>query len=440
LTKALTEGFQLSRLQIAVLKKIGEKLKVAETKVGIEDMAIYIPPYYVTAEDLARKRAQEKEIPVEKLLNKFRNLKIEKLSAFYQTDVIKASTEALLELIRRNNLKAKEISRIYTATESSIDETKPLGTFLIGELERHGYNLGHIETRESKFACLAGSYDLEDCCNYVALHPDRKAIVICVDEAKYDLRSAAECTQGAGSIAILVKANPSLVTLDFNNVGVFTKDVKDFYRPPGKETPIIDGWLSIYSYLKAMREAFDDFKRKTGEEKILDKLAWLLFHNPYGLMVEDFLSYLLIHEHRDTEIWPEILKKINMEEPIKSGVEAYRDKTTRRQHSEFRKRFRETDLFQSFFKEKVEPSVLASRQTGNLYTASLFLQLASLTTYGKPKKGDAINFWGFGAGCGSLFYCGTFQNPSEFNLEEKLRERNKLTIEEYEFWRNQGSK
>lgn len=436
----MTEGFQLSRLQIAVLKKIGEKLKMTEIKVGIEDMAIYIPPYYVKAEDLAKKRAQEKEIPVEKLLNKFRKLRTTKFSVFYETDIVEAGTKALLELIQRNDLRLKDISRIFTATESSLDESKPLGTYIFGELEKRGHKISHIETRESKFACLAGCYDLYDCWNYVFLHPNRQAIVLCVDEAKHDLGSAAEPTQGAGSIAILISANPSLVTLDFNKVGVFTKDVKDFYRPPGKETPIVDGWLSIYSYLYAMREAFDDYKRKTGEEKILDKLAWLLFHNPYGLMVEDFLSYLLIHEYRNTKIWKGILQEIGMEEPTSSGVEAYRDETARKQHSEFRKRFRKTDLFQSFFKKKVEPSVLASRQIGNLYTSSLFLQLASLTTYGEPKKGDAINFWGYGSGSGSLSYGGTFENRLDFRLEEKLQKRKRLPIEEYELWRNQCSK
>ena len=154
-------------------------------------------------------------------------------------------------------------------------------------------------------------------------------------------------------------------------------------------------------------------------------------------MVEDFVSYLLIHEHRDTKIWPQVLEQIGMEEPAKSGVKAYPDKVTRQQHSDFRKGFRKTKLFQDFFRTKVEPSVIASRQTGNLYTGSLFLQLASLITYGEAKKGDSISFWGFGSGSGSLFYCGTLEGRKDFQLKEKLslKNRKKLSIEEYELWR-----
>lgn len=406
-------------------------------KVGIEDMSIHITKHYVERDDLARKRAKEREISPDDLIEKIRNLRIERFSVFYQTDIVEAGTEAILELMQRNNLEPKDISRIYTPTESSLDQAKALGTYIVGKLKKHGYNFSHVETRESKLACLPGSYDVYDCCNYVELHPDRKVIVLCVDEAIYDQRSGAEPTQGAGAIALLISANPSLVILDFSNVGVFTMDSMGYYRPPGKETPIVTSWVSIYDYLYCMREAFDDYKRKTGEQEILGKLDWLIFHNPYGLMVEDFLSYLLIHEHRDTKNWKDILKQIGMKEPTKSGVEAYRDKITREKHRKFREKFRKTKLFQRFFRKKVEPSVIASRQTGNLYSGSLFLQLASLITYGKPKKGDLISFWGFGSGSSSLFYQGRINNPSDFKLKEKLKNREKLEIEEYERWRQE---
>lgn len=409
---------------------------MTKTKVGIEDMVIYIPRYYVNAEELAVKRAEEKGVSPEKLFKKLRNLRIEKFSVFYQTDLVKAGTEAIVELMQRNSLEPKDVSRIYTATESSIDQTKPLGTYLIGSLEKeYGYRLSHIETRESKFACLAGSYDLYDCCNYVTLHPERKAIVLCVDEAIYDRGSGAEPTQGAGAIAILISANPSLVTLDFSNVGVFTMDSMGYYRPPGKETPIVNAWVSIHDYLYCMREAWEDYKRKTKKKNMLEELDWLIFHNPYGLMVEDFVSYLLIHEHRDTETWKDILKQIGMKEPVGSGVEAYRDKKTREKHREFREKFRKTKFFLRFFGKKVAPSVKASRGIGNLYTGSLFLQLASLNTYGKPKKGDLISFWAFGSGSSSLFYTGTFNNKLDFDLKEKLKNRIKLIIEKYLSWR-----
>jgi len=425
------------------------------TKTGPQDMVVHLPKYYVDAKELAIKRAQERNVPSEELLRKMKNLGVKSFSVFYETDVVKEGARAITELLERNNLDLEDISAIYVATESSIDEAKPLGTDILGELGKNGYRNENIGIIEFKFACVSGSYAIQFACNYVRLHPNKKVIVLCVDEAIYDVGSRAEATQGAGAIAILITANPALVTLDFSKVGILTIDGTGYRRPTGKKTPEVTR-DSIYEYLYCMRGAWDHYKLQEENEwpwknlprlilgrSILNTLRWWLFHNPYGLMPKDFVSLLLIHEYRLSKEWPGIIEEMKrisgkkeMKEPVGSGVEAYFNEETREQHSKFRALFRKLPLFTEFFEQRVGPSVIASEKTGNLYTGSLFLQLASLMTYGKPRKGDKIGFWGFGSGAGSLFYTGTLESKPNFNLEEKLKNRKKLSIEEYELWRN----
>jgi len=411
-------------------------------KVGIEDMAIVLPPFYLEAKDLAEARVKvnSTSTDTEELFEKYKKLKIEKISVLYKTSLIEIATKATWELIQRNNLRPDDVSLLLTATESALDQSKPLGTFVLGSLERdYNWRVNHIATCELKFTCAAGSYGLWLAYNSIISNPTTKVIVLCVDEAKYDLGSPSEPTQGAGAIAILISANPSLIALDFNNIGVFTMDTKDFYRPPGKETPITDGWYSIWCYLKCMREAFDHYCsiRVIEKQKYLEGLNYLVFHNPYGLMVRDFVSYLLIHTIRETEQWPEIVKEIGSE-PVGSGVMAYEEENTRREHAQFREKFRELPVFKEFFKKKVLLSTIASQQVGNLYTASLPLQLISLYTFGNLKRFDRIGFWSFGSGAGALFFTGeVISSNKNFNLREKLENRTRLPIEEYERWRQQ---
>ena len=61
------------------------------------------------------------------------------------------------------------------------------------------------------FACIGAVDALQTCVDYIRLHPTKKAIVIATDNAKYDLNSTGEYTQGAGAIAMLISANPKIL-------------------------------------------------------------------------------------------------------------------------------------------------------------------------------------------------------------------------------------
>ena len=82
------------------------------------------------------------------------------------------------------------------------------------------------------------------------------------------------------------------------------KNEYDFYRPFGKETPIVHGQYSNLLYLIQVKNALRDYKKKvkdTGliklkeDETILDHVDYLNMHLPYINIAKKPLAYLVRH-------------------------------------------------------------------------------------------------------------------------------------------------
>ncbi|SUP61086.1 Polyketide biosynthesis 3-hydroxy-3 -methylglutaryl-ACP synthase pksG [Weissella viridescens] len=76
----------------------------------------------------------------------------------------------------------------------------------------------YARTIELKQACYSGTYGLMQARDYVTLHPKAKVLVIASDIARYGINTGGEVTQGAGAVAMLVTANPTIATLNQDNV------------------------------------------------------------------------------------------------------------------------------------------------------------------------------------------------------------------------------
>ena len=118
-------------------------------------------------------------------------------------------------------------------------------------------------------------------------------IVMATDIARHDLGSPGEYTQGAGSVSLLVKKNPRIMTID-PHIGVFTKDENDFFRPIGSRTAVVDGKYSNFCYLSAMYGAFESYRKRVvgngmirvgDEECLTDHLSHLM--DEIGLAPEE---------------------------------------------------------------------------------------------------------------------------------------------------------
>jgi len=420
---------------------------------GIDDIAIYIPRLYLDASDFAKARGLD---PV----------KLERGLGIGQMAIVDTNQDpaclaanACLRVMQKNKLTPDEIGRLYVATESAFDESKAMNSYVIGMLEQvYGEDtFGHCGGIECKFACVSGSYALYDNTNWIRAGEaeDKYALVVVSDIAKYDLGSSGEVTQGAGAIAMLLNDKPRLLSFDPKVTSTSIKNEYDFYRPFGKETPIVHGQYSNLLYLIQVKNALIDYKRKVKKtgliklkegETILDHIDYLNMHLPYSNMGKKALAYLVRHEWRALPRWEKIIKEIGMEEPIpkdpRGTIESVlQDAEFMTKDHQFTKLFTNTEKYVELYESKLASSLIASKMIDNLYTASLYLGFRSSLEFeyqnGIDLKGKRVGFCSYGSGASAMIFSGVIQPEygqvvKDMNLEAEIGPRTKLSLDEYE--------
>ena len=420
---------------------------------GIDDIGIYIPQLYLDASDFAKARGLDPG-------------KLERGLGIGQMAIVDTNQDpaclaanACLNVMQKNKLTPDQIGRLYVATESSFDESKAMNSYVIGMLEQvYGEDtFGHCGGIECKFACVSGSYALYDNTNWIRAgeSEDKYALVVVSDIAKYDLGSSGEVTQGAGAIAMLLNDKPRLLSFDPKVTSTSIKNEYDFYRPFGKETPIVHGQYSNLLYLIQVKNALIDYKKKVMKtgliklkegETILDHVDYLNMHLPYSNMGKKALAYLVRHEWRSLPRWKKIIEKIGMDEPIpkdpRGTIESVlADAEFMTKDHQFTKLFTGTDIYTELYESKLASSLIASKMIGNLYTASLYLGFRSSLEFeyqkGVDLNGKRVGFCSYGSGASAMIFSGVIQPEYEqivkdMNLEVEIGPRTKLSLEEYE--------
>ena len=420
---------------------------------GIDDIAIYIPRLYIDATDFAINRGLD---PV----------KLQKGLGVSQMAMVDANQDpaclaanACLQIMQKNKLSPEDIGRLYISTESAFDESKAMNSYVIGMLEQV-YGQGafeHCGGVETKFACVSGSYALYDNTNWIRAGEaeGKYALVVVSDIAKYDMGSSGEMTQGAGAVVMLLNNNPRLLAFDPKVTATSIKDEYDFYRPFGKETPIVHGQYSNLLYMIQVRKALESYKKKVissglikmrEDETILDHMDYINMHLPYSNMGKKALAYLVRHEWRQLPRWQKILKDIDMKEPIpkdpRGTIESVLgDNEFMAKDHEFTKLFTKTPEYQEVYESKLSSSLIASSMIGNLYTASLYLGFRSSLEFehrkGVDLEGKRIGFGSYGSGSSAMVFSGVVQPDfkeivSRMDLKAEIGDRRRLTWEEYE--------
>ena len=420
---------------------------------GIDDIAIYIPRLYIDASDFAINRGLD---PV----------KLQKGLGVSQMAIVDANQDpaclaanACLQIMQKNKLSPEDIGRLYISTESAFDESKAMNSYVVGMLEQV-YGQGafeHCGGVETKFACVSGSYALYDNTNWIRAGEaeGKHALVVVSDIAKYDMGSSGEMTQGAGAVVMLLNDKPRLLAFDPRVTATSIKDEYDFYRPFGKETPIVHGQYSNLLYMIQVRKALESYKKKVissglikikTDETILDHMDYINMHLPYSNMGKKALAYLVRHEWRQLPRWKKILQDIEMEEPIpkdpRGTIESVLgDEEFMAKDHEFTKLFTRTPEYQEIYESKLSSSLIASTMIGNLYTASLYLGFRSSLEFEYKKgidlEGKRIGFGSYGSGSSAMVFSGVVQPEYEeivnkMDLELEIGNRKRLTWEEYE--------
>ncbi|WP_333596711.1 hydroxymethylglutaryl-CoA synthase family protein [Chryseobacterium flavum] len=399
---------------------------------GIEAASYHVPGLYLEIKDLAEKRGIE---PAK--LEKGLGLLKMGLPDVHE-DAATFAAEALLKLIRDYNINPKEIARIYLGTESALDAAKPTASYAVQMVEKVLEDkfgdrcFKNCDMVDMTFACVGAVDALHNSLDFVRVNPDKKAIVIASDYAKYELASSGEYTQGGGAVALLVSSKPDLLEID-NHWGVASESVFDFFKPrrqykkeelnnapeafPDKieiftDEPVFDGQYSNQCYQDRIREAYEHYKEITGLHKPYENWRYIIFHLPYAF-----------HGKR---VFTEIYS-------IENGL-SY-------DTPEDQKAVAKSEGYLNLIKDKIEKTQRASSEIGNMYTASIFMAfLSALQTSFNDNDdvaGKEIGFLGYGSGSKSKVFAGKISENwkkvvEKWNLFENLNHRTAIDFDTYE--------
>ncbi|WP_297333970.1 hydroxymethylglutaryl-CoA synthase [Flavobacterium sp.] len=363
-------------------------------------------------------------------------------------DAVVFAANALTRLINQQNLNPAEIARIYVGTESAIDSAKPIGSYLVALMEQlHGAgSFSNCDVTDFTFACIGGVDALQNCIDFVRLNPDKKAVVVTTDIAKYDLESTGEYTQGAGALAMLICANPRIIAIG-NNWAVSTEGVFDFFKPARtlskkditgnennepwlgnlenvieihKPQPVFDGQYSNQCYTNRTKQAYFRFKEMAGvSEPLYNRWENIIMHLPYAYQGRRMFAEIFVEDAQP---------------PLIAGNETEAEATMKI------KEISKSAAYLEFVSQKLAPAETASSLIGNLYTGSVFMGLLSTLCIhiekGSSLTGKKTGFLAYGSGSKSKVFEGTIQHGWQEALKpvqlfETLTQNHEIDFETY---------
>ena len=302
-------------------------------------------------------------------------------------------------------------------------------------------------------------------------------IVVFSDNAKYDLESSGEYTQGAGGGALLVRHNPRLVVIP-DRWGVSTTPVHDFFKPRrevsiqsvidhvlqlaaeagatirdgmaeamikhlpestvrrlgifahGEENvkvhrdePVFDGQFSNACYVDRMQEAFVHFQQNKKTD-FLNEWSHIIFHLPYAFHGRRMIFNNWLNWIKNDITYKDLLAEIGQENDELFIKKAYK-----------------SNIYKNFITSKIAPGEKASSHIGNMYSASVFMSLLSMLNYhfdnDNEIKNQKVGFISYGSGSKAKIFQGEIEaNWKEriktSKLFESLNKRKEISFDEYQ--------
>ncbi len=354
------------------------KVWIIIMNVGIDKMSFYSSDMYLDMVDLANARNED---PNKYLIG----IGQKKQAVIPNTqDVVTMAANACTKIIDDDN--RKKIDLIIFGTETGVDNSKSAAIYLQNML---GLNR-RARAFEIKQACYGATAGLQMAKEYVQNHPERQALVIGADIARYGIRTPGEVTQGGGAVAMVISANPSIAEFDSPST-FYSDDVMDFWRPLYRTEAVVDGHYSNDVYVDFFKKTWDEYKEITGQT--ISDFKAMTFHLPYPKM----------------------------------GIKALRsiiDEADEEQQANLKKEF--------------ELGRIYNENVGNLYTGSLYLNFLSLINNSDDlESGDRIALFSYGSGAQGEFFPmklkDNFRNDElAKSLDDALNSRKQVSVEEYE--------
>nr|AHF81873.1 hydroxymethylglutaryl coenzyme A synthase [Narcissus tazetta] len=315
-------------------------------------------------------------------------------------DVISMSLTVVTSLLEKYQIDPKMIGRLEVGTETVIDKSKSIKTWLMQIFEEHGNT--DIEGVDSTNACYGGTAALFNCVNWVESNSwdGRYGLVVCTDSAVY-AEGPARPTGGAAAIAMLIGPHAP-IAFESKYRGTHMSHVYDFYKPNlASEYPVVDGKLSQTCYLMALDSCYKRFCAKyekfEGKQFSISDADYFVFHSPYNKLVQKSFARLYFNDfmRNSSSVDKEAREKL---EPFSSlsGNESYQSRDLEKVSQQVAK---------NLYDEKVQPATLVPKQVGNMYTASLYAAFASvLHDKHSTLVGQRIVMFSYGSGLSSSMF------------------------------------
>ena len=345
-------------------------------KIGIDKMAFATTSEYIDLTELAKVRGVD---PNKYLIGIGQS---EQAVLPPTQDIVTLGAAAADKML--NERDRERIATVIVATESGIDNSKASAIYVKRLLNLDDY----VRTVEVKEACYSATAAIQFARGQVALEPEKAVLVIAADVARYGLKTAGEVTQGAGAVAMLITAEPRILTIERTSVA-YSQDVMDFWRPLYATEAMVDGKYSTNVYIDFFKHTLNRYEKLT--DRKLDDFGAIAFHLPFTKMGKKALEAVL-GERDDQTAW----------------------------------RLRKALLASQNY----------SRRVGNLYTGSLYLSLMSLLQNDPDlKAGERIGLFSYGSGAEGEFYSGILQPGYQeqlSNVAGDLSKRQLISIAAYE--------
>ncbi|KAL5727756.1 hydroxymethylglutaryl-CoA synthase [Ranunculus cassubicifolius] len=315
-------------------------------------------------------------------------------------DVISMSLTAVSSLLEKYKVDPKQIGRLEVGSETVIDKSKSIKTFLMQIFEEKGNT--DIEGVDSTNACYGGTAALFNVVNWVESNSwdGRYGLVVCTDSAVY-AEGPARPTGGAAAIAMLIGPDAPIV-FESKFRASHMAHVYDFYKPNlASEYPVVDGKLSQTCYLMALDSCYKrycaKFEKLQGEAFSMSDADYFVFHSPYNKLVQKSFARLYYMDFlRNASSVDEAAKEKLAPFASLSGDESYASRDLEKTSQQVAKQL---------YDAKVQPTTLIPKQLGNMYTASLYAAFASLIhNKHTTLDGKRVVMFSYGSGLTSTIF------------------------------------
>ncbi|KAK6117109.1 hypothetical protein DH2020_049154 [Rehmannia glutinosa] len=352
-------------------------------------------------------------------------------------DVISMSMTAVTSLLEKYKVDPKQIGRLEVGSETVLDKSKSIKTFLMPIFEKCGNT--DIEGVDSTNACYGGTAALFNCVNWVesSSWDGRYGLVVCTDSAVY-AEGPARPTGGAAAIAMLIGPNAP-IAFESKLRASHMAHAYDFYKPDlASEYPVVDGKLSQTCYLMALDSCYKSFCNKyeklEGKQFSVADADYFVFHSPYNKLVQKSFSRLLFNDF--------LRSASSIDGAAKEKLAPFSSLTIDESYQSRDLEKASQQVAKPFYDAKVQPSTLIPKQVGNMYTASLYAAFASLLhNKHSTLAGQRVVLFSYGSGLSATMFSlrlSEGQHPfslsniaAVMNVSEKLKSRHEYPPEKF---------